>query len=231
MIPVGQRFFGEAIGPIRRLKGHGMAHVPGGKHQAGTHGYAIRLLGRPVLAICMLAFPPIYPIRAGHCRQRAVSGSVHKYVRCNFIGCFARQLYGGNGADAAALYLRAGYMGIQQKREIGLPLTGFPQNGIQRPEIGIGVLLLYGQQQFFQNARFPQIGSGAVSVRAANMHAEFAGRIAAQHGTVLNQYGSDAVPPPEPRIRRIGRRLPPRDHTFALSFSWIQASRRHYDRC
>ena len=83
--------------------------------------------------------------------------------------------------------------GIEEHRQIFLLTDGGEQHAIPHGIVVIIVYALVFQQDLAQDAGFLGIGLDHVGRRAADMHADFAAGVAAQHRAILHQRGLRAV--------------------------------------
>ena len=173
----------------RRREGHGMIMLAGGEHQRIAHRAAVGHFVGAVLIVFIARLAANAHIRIRKRRQNAVARAVDKLPGTHFVEGIGACLP-ANGADnAAALHLRMQARAVKQKLQVLLCHGLFVQHIVPLMPVHDGIAVNILQFDFLQNARFTVFNA----LGTAHRHADFAGRIAAQHRAILHQNDLRAV--------------------------------------
>ena len=190
---LGQLLFGQVLSEGWGGEGHGMAHIDGAHQDGIAHTLVIGLFGGVGLVELAVRLTPGTESRARVVAQGAVARGIHKQRRGQAKAHFGGFLHAVDGRDAAAFGFAIVHHGIMVQRQALLLLGGLKEDHIPDGIAEIVVAGLVFQHQLVQDAALGVIGLLQALIRARNVDADFAGGVAAQHGTGVDQGGVYAL--------------------------------------
>ena len=194
---------GEIGNAVRKIGGR-IVFRPGGRdkragsallarlnHAAHAHGLGVagRNISADAFSELLLAFAADPELRAGNGREHAVAGAVRKQRGLEGMILLRRHLPAGHALYAAAVHFAGVYGAVQEKLDLLLFARKLIQHAVPHRIVFIGISIVVFQHQLFQNAGFQHI----FALCAAHPHADFTGRVSAEHGTLLHKRDSRAV--------------------------------------
>ncbi len=187
-----QFFGGEGTGKRRGCEGH-RGSVFFSLHQDGrAEAQLVGFFRSERFAKLSAALASFHEGGAGFCAEATVTGAIDEDVGGDAELIFAALAVGDGVGDGLALHLNAGDGGIEHQGQVFFCLAFLVKNEVEHRGGTLRVAQTVFESDFFDDAGFPGFGGqfaaaigAAGAVGSDDVHAHFAGGVAAEHGTIV----------------------------------------------